>query len=173
MQKEEHIKIIHNLSTYKAINDRDQWFPRVTAEKVNIQEEIKYPDGGSWPVIQINCLNDNTILELDTVQSRKGTNKKLLFNSNIDDEYLLVFKELFNLIIRFKETFALGIALNKNSETVTCEVSFKICEKCKATYMAIYGKRSESGRDDDNVLYVHGIWQVTLSKEFKEHLGCL
>ena len=173
MQKEDHIEIKNSLSFYKAINDRDQWFPRVTAEKVNIQEEIKYPDGGSWPVIQINCLNDDTILELDTVQSRKGTYKKRLVNYNIDDEYLIVFKELFNLIVRFKETFALGIALNKNSETVTCEVSFKICEKCKATYMAIYGKRSESGRDDDNVLYVHGIWQVTLSKEFKEHLGCL
>lgn len=37
--------------------------------------------------------------------------------------------------------------------------------------MAMYAKRSESGRDDDNVLYVHGIWQIELSEEFKEHLG--
>ena len=91
MQKEEHIKIIHNLSSYKAINDRDQWFPRVTAEKVKIQEEIKYPDGGSWPVIQINCLNDDTLLELDTVQSRKGTKKEVLRDYKLPNHILQEF----------------------------------------------------------------------------------
>jgi hypothetical protein len=166
-----HIKIINSLPFYKAINDRDQWFPRITAEKVNIQEEIKYPDGGSWPIIQIQCINDNSVLELDTVHTRKDTQKKRLVNYDIDNTYLSDFKEMFNLTIRFKETFALGITLNKNSESATCDVSFKNCIKCNATYMAMYAKRSESGRDDDNVLYVHGIWQIELSEEFKEHLG--
>ncbi|MBO3099449.1 hypothetical protein [Gelidibacter pelagius] len=171
MAEKDHIKIINSLSFYKAINDRDQWFPRVTVEKVKTQEEVIYPDGGSWPIIQIKCINDDAILELDTVQTRKGTIKKRLVNYNINDKYLLAFKELFNLKTRYKETNALGINLNKNSEILACEASFKICEKCNAKYMAIYAKRSESARDDDHILYVHGIWKVELSKEFGEHLS--
>ena len=169
MQKEEHIKIIHNLSSYKAINDRDQWFPRVTAEKVKIQEEIKYPDGGSWPVIQINCLNDDTLLELDTVQSRKGTKKEVLRDYKLPNHILQEFYEKFKLYSRTEILHSLEIP-NKDYYSSYGNISIKSCEKCNATYMAIYGKRSESGRDDDNVLYVHGIWQVALSKEFKEHL---
>lgn len=172
MQKEDHIEIKNSLPFYKAINDRDEWFPRITAEKVNIQEEIKYPDGGSWPVIQIKCVNDDTLLELDTVQSRKGTIKKVLMNHRIEEVYLEELLKKFSLHFGNQKTFSLEVP-NKDYYSSYGNISIKSCEKCNATYMAIYGKRSESGRDDDNVLYVHGIWQVALSEEFKEHLGDL
>ena len=170
MTEEQHIKVLDSIEVYTAINDRDQWFPRVTAEGVKIQEEIKYPDGGSWPVIQIQCLKDNNILELDTINTRKGTFHSILFNKRINEIYLKELLSKFDLKIRYPETFALDVMF-KNGYSSAAYLSFKICDKCGSVYMAIYAKRSESGRDDDNVLYVHGIWQVELSEKFKKELG--
>lgn len=171
MNKEQHIKILNSIEVYTAINDRDQWFPRVTAKGVKIQEEIKYPDGGSWPVIQIRCLNDNNTLELDTINTRKGTHKKHLSTRSLKQIFLEILKEEFNLNIRYIQSYALELPMNEKLDFTSADLSFKICEKCGAEYMTIYAKRSESGRDDDNVLYVHGIWQVELSQEFKKELG--
>ena len=170
-----HIKIIKELCQYKALNDRVQWHPHVMAECVKTNQEIKYPDGGSWPVFEIECLKDQNLIEIDLIQDRRGTVKKWLSNLSLNDEFLLSFINVFDLEIKYHKTNTLQI-ISKGKRQLHPELScakfsLKKCNNCKHIYMVLFATRSESGRDDENVIYVEGIYQVDLSLKFQEYLN--
>jgi hypothetical protein len=170
MGKDKIISIVSQIGNYEV------YFQDNIIATCNTKEIINTPVLNEWKQIIGFSLGNNEYVKMDLFGKSENTVKRRIYWENFTNDEVNVLSDIFNLNIyeskKIREEGKINFnaaKINLNNKESTAELVFKKSTiNGKSLIVIFYYDDGESRRSPK--LYIHGIWEVELSKEFEKKI---